>query len=135
MLDRFLTLHYYFDATPEMNFQYTKATLAVGLLLIIGGLALSIYRKKFLKDKIIKKMTRKQAGQLYTYGVIILFLLAIREANIPFLSMRIIWFILLGFFLNSAIRFGLTFGKEYNERIEKMKKQNIHNKYIPKKKK
>jgi len=134
-MDRFLTLQYYFTPRPEINFQYTKATLAVGLLLVIAGLALAIYRKKYLKDQIAKKMLRKQPGQLYKYGAIILSLLAIREANIPFLSMRIIWFIVLGFFLNSAIRFGLNFKKEHAKRSTHAKTQSIKNKYIPKKKK
>lgn len=134
-MDRFLTLHYYFTPTPEINFQYTKVTLFVGIILILAGLALSIYRKKYLKDQVAKKMLRKKPGELYIYGIIILSLLAIREASIPFLSMRLFWFIALGFFLNSAIRFGLGFKKEHSKRINRAKKQNIHNKYIPKKKK
>jgi len=134
-MDRFLTLHYYFDTTPEINFQYTKATLIVGLILIIGGLALSIYRKKYLKDQIAKKMLRKKPTELYIYGTIILFLLAIREASIPFLSMRLFWFIALAFFLRSAIKFGLGFKKEYLNRINRNKTQSTYNKYIPKKKK
>ncbi|MBU0727408.1 hypothetical protein KKA95_01865, partial [Patescibacteria group bacterium] len=74
-MERFLTLKYYFVALPDPNFQFTKLSLAVGLILIVAGFVLAIYRKKYLKDIIAKKLVRKYPGLLKTYGLLVLILL------------------------------------------------------------
>ena len=134
-MDRFLSLKYYFAAAPNADFQYTKATLIVGLGLIVIGLVLGYYRKKKMQDPVTKKVIRKHPGTLRTYGILVLILLLVREAGIPFLSMRFLWLILAGFFIFSILKALFTFRKEYRKRYSRAKKQGLVNKYLPKKKK
>ena len=133
-MDRFLSLRYYFIPLPDPNFQFTKLTLSIGVLLILAGIALSVYRKKYLKDPIAKKILKIYPGRLRLYGLIILLLLIVREQGIPYLSMRLWWFVTLAFFLYTFVGLGLKYRKEYAKREGRAKK-NLHQaKYLPKKK-
>lgn len=131
-MNNFLSFNYYF--TSDYDFQYTKITLALAGILIFAGLGLSIYRKKYLKDKIAKKVIRPYAGKLYLYGFLLLTLLAFRELHISFLSMRIWWFLLLAFFIYTFLIFAFVYREEYRKRKARMKKNKGKDKYLPKKK-
>ena len=133
-MERFLTLKYYFIPLPDPNFQFTKLTLGIGLLLIIFGFVSAYYLKKKLKDPVSKKILKGYPGKLKIYGFLTLFLLIVREQGIPYLSMRIWWFILLASFMYAFIRLGLNYRKEYQERSERLKKNMTKKKYLPKKK-
>ncbi|MBN2087836.1 hypothetical protein JW758_05835 [Candidatus Peregrinibacteria bacterium] len=134
-MERFLSLKYYFEAVPDPNFQYTKLSLAIGILLIVSGFALSFYRKRYLKDQIIKKVIRKYPPMLRLYGILVLILLLIRETGIPYLSIRFLWVLLMVFFLYSLLKALITYKREYKRRLAKAKKQGSKSKYLPKKKK
>ena len=133
-MDRFLHLQYYFVPLPDPNFQFTKLTLLIGILLILSGFALGIYRKKYLKDTIVRKILKIYPGRLRLYGILVLMLLAFREQGIPYLSMRLWWFVILAFFLYTFLKLALTFNKEYSRRKEREKKNISKKKYLPKKK-
>ena len=133
-MDRFLTLRYYFIPLPDSNFQFTKITLAIGLLLLAAGLALSIYRKKYFKDPIGKKILKKYPGHLYTYGFLILMLLAFREQGIPYLSMRLWWFVLLACFLYTFGKLALNYKRDHKKRVTRKNQNTKNHKYLPKKK-
>jgi len=133
-MERFLSLRYYFIPLPDPNFQFTKLTLLIGVLLILMGFALGIYRKKYLKNSIIKKMLKIYPGRLRLYGFLVLLLLIFREQGIPYLSMRLWWFVLLVFFLYTFLKLAFTFKKEYAKRKERERKNIIKRKYLPKKK-
>lgn len=133
-MDRFLHLRYYFVALPDPNFQFTKLTLLLGVLLLLMGVGLGLYRKKYLKDQIARKLLKVFPGRLELYGFLILMLLGFRELGIPYLSMRIWWFILLVFFLYTFLGLTFTYNKEYRNREEREKKNAGNAKYLPKKK-
>jgi len=133
-MDKFLSLKYFFTFRPDPDFQFTKLMLAVGLILLIAGILLGIYRKKHLKNEIVRKLIKKYPGQLRTYGILALILLLVRETGIPFLSMRIWWVILAAFFLYSLLKFLFTFKGEYKKRMRQAEKHGLANKYLPKKK-
>lgn len=133
-MERFLTLRYYFIPLPDPHFQFTKLTLLIGVLLLLGGFALGIYRKKYLKDMIARKILKPYPGLMRLYGFLVLMLLVFREMGIPYLSMRIWWFVLLAFFLKSLLRFALGYRPQYSKRAEREKKKSGKDKYLPKKK-
>lgn len=133
-MERFLNLHYYFAPLPDPNFQFTKLTLLIGVLLLLLGFASGIYRKKYLKDNISKKILKPYPGQLRLYGLLILFLLVCREMGVPYLSMRLWWFVILAFFLFTFIKLAITFRKKYRNRSERVHKNATIKKYIPGKK-
>lgn len=133
-MERFLNLRYYFVPLPDPNFQFTKLTLLIGALLVLCGFALGIYRKKYLKDSITKKILKIYPGKLRLYGFLILLLLAFREQGIPFLSMRIWWFVILALFLYTFLSLAFSYKKEYTRRHKRLKKNATKHKYLPKKK-
>ena len=92
-MERFLTLSYWLTRFPNPDFKYTKLSLAIGLLLILCGVALNIYRKKKVKEPVLKKMLKKYPGKLELFGFILLVLLYFRKVGIPYLAMRIWWLI------------------------------------------
>lgn len=134
-MDKLATLSYYFQTQPDANFQFTTITLIIGIALIIFGIIWELYRKKIMTDKVARKILRPYPGKLIRYGFIVLLLLAVREAGIAYLSMRIWWFVLLAFVLFSFLRLLFTYKKESKLRHQKLKKAGKEDKYIPKKKK
>jgi amino acid transporter len=133
-MGKFLQFSYYFSPIPDSNFQYTKLTLAIGLFFLVFGIALSIYRKKYVKNEIHRKLMRKYPGLLRTYGTLIILLLLFRETAMPFLSMRMWWFLLGIFFLYSLFKFLFTYKREYKKRYEQAVKMHTIHKYLPRKK-
>lgn len=134
-MERLLSLSYFFTPRPSPDFPYTKLTLAVFALLFLGGIAIGIYRKKFLKDEIWKKILRRYPGILVNYAVTLLILLVIRETGMPYLSMRIWWALWFVALLYSIARFLLTCKKQYETRAEKLKINRSKDAYLPRKKK
>ncbi len=134
-MNKFLSLSYYFERYPNPDFQYTKIVLAIGIILFLAGVGLSIYRKKYLKDAISKKILRKYPWKLEVFGALVLFFLFVREQGIPYLSMRIWWAILALFFLYTFIKLAITYKKDYKKRAGRLQRNSDFNKYLPKKKK
>jgi len=133
-MNKFLTLQYYFTLRPDPNFQLTKLVVVLIILLFISSIALQIYRKKYVKDKIVKKILKRYPSRLNAFGVVLLLLLLSREAGIPFLSMRIWWFLLLLLMIYWLSKTIFNFKKEYSKRLFRQKQNQFKNKYIPKKK-
>lgn len=134
-MDQFFTLNYYFATQPNPDFQFTKITLGISIALIFLGFITEFYRKKKMTDKVARKILRPYPSKLIWYGMIAVFLLAVREAGIQYFSMRIWWFVLLAFMLFTGIRLLVTYKSKYNARIKKLKAIGKEDKYIPKKKK
>ena len=132
-MQKFLSFKYYFTPYPDPAFHWTKLTLLIGVLLILGGMGLAFYRKR-LSDPVMKKLLRPYSGQLQTYGVLTLFLLVSREAGIPYLSMRFWWILLGAFFLYSFFRFLFRFRSDYQRKKEALQMRESRSKYLPKKK-
>lgn len=134
-MNQFLTLSYYFTPNPSSNFQFTKITLGICLALLILGIVFEVYRQRGMTDKIARKILRPYPSKLIRYGIIALFLLAFREAGLPYLSMRIWWFVLGGFMIYSALKLAFSYKKHYQMRSKKLKETGKEDKYLPKKKK
>ena len=134
-MSQFLTLSYYFSTRPDTDFHFTKLILAIVVLFYIVSIAIWIYRKKYAKDMILRKMLKKYPGNLFTIGSILLFLLLARETGIPIISMRIWLFALFIFVIIMAIKKAVTFKRDYRARSQKMEHNDISTKYLPTKKK
>jgi hypothetical protein len=134
-MDKFLTLNYYLNTRPDPDFQYTKFAVLLIALLFLLSIALKIYRKKYVKEAVLKKMMKRYPGRFFTFGSILLILLLAREAGIPFLSMRIWWFALFIYIIYWALKVCLTFRKEYRYRTRQTQTRHSKNKYLPKRKK
>ena len=133
-MERFLNPWFYFAPLPDPNFQFSKFTLGLSLILVLAGIVGSYYRKKKLSDPITKKILKPYPGRLVTYGLLLVMLLVSRELGIPYLSMRIWWFVLLAFFLYTFIGLALNYKKEYQRRSRRLHQNENKAKYLPKKK-
>lgn len=133
-MERLLTFQYYFTPRPDPNFQFTKLTLLVIAIFFLLSFALKIYRKKYAKDPITKKIIKRYPGRLLTFGTVLLLLLSFREAGIPYLSMRIWWVIWLFVLIYWVIKLLINLKKEYRHRLNRAKQNAIKKKYMPKKK-
>lgn len=134
-MDKLLTLNYYFDPSPGADFQFTKLTLVLIILLFLLSIAIRIYRRKYAKDAVLKKMLKRYPGRFFTFGIILLFLLLSREAGIPYLSMRFWWFVLFIYIIYWAVKVSLNCKKEYRHRLWQAQSSDALSKYLPKKKK
>lgn len=134
-MEQFLSLSYYFNTQPDPNFHFTKIIFGLALALIFIGFATEFYRKRKMQDKVARKILRPYPSKLIWYGLIALFLLAVREAGIAYLSMRIWWFVLAAFMLYSGLRLLITYQSQYEKRVKKLKIVGKDDKYLPKKKK
>jgi len=134
-MNKLLTLQYYFNTRPDPNFQFTKLTVILIILFFALSIGIKIYRKKYAKDPIVKKMIKRYPGRLLIFGTALLFLLVVREAGLPFLSMRIWWIALLVFVIYWMIRSMVNFRKEYKRRLGQAQKHSDKAKWLPKKKK
>jgi len=134
-MDKLLTFKYYFDTTPSNNFQFTKIILLIVALFYLISLGVRIYRKKYCKNDIIKKMLRGYTGRFFTLGTILLFILLSRETGIPILSMRFWMFAFLLYVIIWALTVCFTFKKNYHKRAQHTEHHDTKAKYLPKKKK
>jgi hypothetical protein len=134
-MDKLLNFKYYFDTNPGNNFQFTKVILAIVALFYLLSLAIRIYRKRYCKNDIIRKMLRGYTGRFFTYGSILLFILLSRETGIPILSMRFWMFAFLLYVIIWILKVSLTFKKEYKKRSHHTEHHDSISKYLPKKKK
>lgn len=133
-MDKLLTFSYYFTTRPDPNFQFTKLAIALVVILFAASFIIKLKRKK-LKDPIMKKMLKRYPSRLSMFGSLLLFLLVVREAGLPYLSMRIWWFLLGAFFLYWALKNASNFNKEYKRRATQAKSNASRSKYLPRKKK
>jgi len=133
-MDKLFTLTYYLNARPDPNFQFSKITLGIVLILILGGIAFEYFRKKKMKDKIARKLLRPYPGKFIRWGAIALFLLVCREYGIPYFSMRLWWLLLFAWMVYQLITLATTYKKNYAVRQKMTKKTQKVDKYLPKKK-
>ena len=133
-MDKFLKLSYYFSARPDPDFHFTKLTLLVAGLFLLAALAIRIWRRKYAKDEVLRKMLKRYPGPLVTFSLALLVLLLFREGGIPLFSMRIWWVILIAIFAYWAVRNLMGLNKEYLERKKQLHHHQAQAKYLPKKK-
>ena|SRR3989338_5787605 len=116
-----LSLKYYLSPVPNPDFRYATALLVLGGLMILIGIGIQLYRRKWMKDEIAKKVIRRYPRFLKLFGGLIILLTLMRTAGIPYLSMRL-WWVILGLF---GLYFILTrlgrFKAEYRSRLERIK--------------
>ena len=133
-MESFFSLRYWIAARPDPNFQFTKLTVALAALLLIAGLVIKIYRKRYAKDEILKKMLKRYPTVLFVFGLALLVLLLFREGGIPLFSMRIWWLFYLILLVYWLLKNSLSFKKDYAHRKGQAHHHALQSQYLPKKK-
>jgi amino acid transporter len=134
-MDKLLNYSYYFGIRPDSNFQFTKLTLALVVVLFLISIGIWYYRKKYVKDPVTKKIIKRYPEKIFTFGLILLCLLVSREAGIPILSMRVLSILFFLYVAYWVLKTLITFRKEYKERAKHLNMSDKKDKYLPKKKK
>lgn len=127
-------LEYFFTPLPSVQFPYLKLLIAIAVLLLAASIALRIVIKKMKEDKVFKKTFRSLPGKLQTISVFEFLYIICRYIQLPFLSTRIINYLILGIGAFLIIKNLIIYFKKYPEMKKEYAKQQQLNKYIPRKK-
>jgi|GEM_PF-1876503 len=134
-MDKLATfVRYLISARPDPNFQYTKMTLLAAGILIAASFVILMWRKRFAKDEVLRRVLKPYPMSLIIFALALLSLLGFRELGFPIFSMRLWWFALGLVFVYWAGKSAFGIRKEYQERKERFGHHQTKSKYLPKKK-
>lgn len=131
--------YYFFRAVPESNFSYHIPLAIFIALLLIGAIVFSfIYRTKKKTDFAFKRLFRNLVKRLILFAVLLMIYLLVRYENIPYFSMRIWLYLIMGLVLFFAYRYIKIYKVEYPKEKENFNlshpTKKAENKYLPNKK-
>lgn len=131
---------YFFRSIPNTDFNYYIPLSILVILLIVGSLVFSfVYRKKKKTDFVFKKLFKDLSKRLIIIAVLLVFYALVRYENLPYFSMRIWLYIIIGVLLFFAYKYIKTYKFIYpkekiNFELSHSRKKTI-NPYIPNKRK
>ncbi len=127
-------LQYFFDPGPRSSFKYLIPLVIVVILTLAASIAFRFLLKKIREDKVFKKLFRSLPGKLQTLALLLAIYLGARYENMPFISTRIILFVLIGSEIYLIIKYAQIYLKSYPQ-MKREHQQQLHlNKYLPRKK-
>ena len=126
---------YLFHPTPGRAFGYYYFITALILLLTGLGIFLRIYIKKNREDKTFKKLFRKYPMKLWTLALVLALYLLVRYYYVPFFSMRVLFYTVLGITLYLFYQIINTYLKTYPAEKKRRDERTVQNRYKIKKKK
>lgn len=127
-------LQYFFQPLPNGNFKFIWLWVGISLLLFISAIILGFILKKAKDDKVLKKLFKKLPYHLLILSICFGLYLLSRYERVPFLSMRILDYILLAITAYITIKNVQIYLKEYPEAKKRREEQVKLNKYLPRKK-
>lgn len=135
-------IKYFLSPNPGVDFRFYIPLVILVILLFVGAVAVSIiYDRKKHYDFAFKRLFRKTSLHLSLFGILFLFLLAVRYEGIPYFSARILLFAgfaWLGYYIYKTV---MIIRKDYPREKENVKNITINNqtkkvhKYLPNKRK
>lgn len=132
-------LKYLFAISPGQEFKfYLPLLIFIGLLLIASMVFSKIHHKKKKTDFAFKKLFRKVSTILVIFAFLNLFYVAVRYENIPYFSMRFIFYLINLLFLYLIYRYIRIYRLDYpreRENAKRVIKKTDENQYLPHKKK
>jgi len=126
-------LKYLFNPIPLGNFKYIYFFLGLAVLALVASIVLRLYLKKNKEDKIFRKLFRGVPGKLQLLAFVEALYVLARYENMPYLSMRIVNYIILVYGLYLIIRNLQIFIKVYPAEKKRHHEQLEANKYLPRK--
>jgi small-conductance mechanosensitive channel len=133
-MSKYLNLKYFFEIRPDTSFQYSTWMLVLVGLLLAVAILVKVFRRKAVKDEILKKILKRIPGPLFGFAIALLVLLLFRLSGIPFFSMRIWWIVLALVFVVWVIRSIVRMGADYRNWASEAKKKETRSKFLPRKK-
>jgi amino acid transporter len=135
-MDKLILLIGYLTTTrPDTNFEYTSLTLGVAGVLVAMAIVIRLWRKKFAKDEILRRVIKPYPTSLVVFAIALLLLLFFRVLGFPIFSMRLWWVALAVLFVIWAVKAAFGLSKEYQERKQRFGHHEAKSRYLPRKKK
>lgn len=131
-LTKLLNPKYFFAPIPNPDFQYATLLFIAGVILIVIGIGVRFYLKS-ATDAVFKKMLKHTPRFFILFGGVLILLVLIRIAGIPYMAMRLWWLIYGLLFLYFALTRLSRFPKEYQSRLKKIAESEKQKKYLPRK--
>lgn len=123
---------YLFEKAPPSNFKFLWPTLIFFTLMFLTGIILPKFLTKKKENPIFQKLAKKLSTPLIVYSLLGLLLLFFRNQAIPYLSARLLLFLLFFAFLVWLISFLLYLAFDFQkEKLIYQKKAELE-KYLPK---
>jgi len=128
------TLQYIFTPTPTGQFDYYLLVLIIcGILFVLSFFIPILYKK----NKPLKILVNKFPGRIRISCILMLLYLGLRHENIPFLSMRFFFYLIILLFIYFILRYLYIYLRVYPKKknfIIKNKPSGnklSYNKYLP----
>jgi ABC-type Fe3+-siderophore transport system permease subunit len=120
---------------PQVGYDNPKIqlALAVATLLVVGAIAIRLWRKK-LKNAQTKKLSRSWSASGAWFGCIAFLLAVSRAEDISYLSMRFLWIVWLFVLLLYVVLQVRLFRSRHYETLPRETVVDPREKYLPKKK-
>lgn len=132
--------HYFFQSIPGTEFRYYIPLAIFIVLLLVAALAFSlIYRTKKKTDFAFKRLFKNLPKRLILIAILSLVYLLVRYENIPYFSMRIWLYVIIGLFIFFSYRYLKAYKVSYpkektNFEIAHPTKKANKKSYLPNKK-
>ncbi len=126
-------LQYFFEPLPSGPFHYLWAWVGITVVLFVTSVFLGVYLKKNRDDKVLKKTFKKVPSQLLILSICFGLYLLSRYEHIPFLSMRILDYIVLAITVWIFVKNIQKYLKDYPQAKKQREEKMRLNKYLPKK--
>lgn len=126
---------YFFDPFPPEAPETRLALIIITILILALSIGIRLYLKKKKEDKIMRKLFKNIPGRIQNIAVALGLYIGFRYAGVPFVSMRIIQYIIFAIFLYFLIQAAIIYKKEYPLAQSRKLEQAQKNKYLPGKKK
>lgn len=126
-------LVYFFDPRPAGPFKFMILLIIIAAVSLIASILLRVFIKKNKNDKILKKLFKSLPGKIQTLSICLGVYVLSRYLGIPYLSMRIMNYIILAIGLYFIIRYIKIYRVDYPKEKAHRKEQLKLNQYIPRK--
>ena len=130
---------YFFQSIPGTEFRYYILLAIFIVLLLIAAIASSVvYRNKKKTDFAFKRLFKNLTKRLVLIAMLLLVYIMVRYENIPYFSMRIWLYVILGVFLFFAYRYAKLYKVDYPKEKTNFEMahpgKKVNNTYLPNKK-
>lgn len=116
-LSQFLSLSYWFEPTPVSDFSYLDILTWCIIGLFVLGIALHVVGRFVALHPIVRRFLRRLPGGIYLTAVISGFLVFARFQRAPYISMRILLFLVFIAFIVWLAILIYKFAKNYNREV------------------
>lgn len=129
---KFFANAHFFNIAPGSGFSfYVQGLVLAGILLLGPILVYLLFKAKTKNNPVWMTLAKKINYLLATNGLVLLLLLFFRFENIPYLSIRPLFLVLVLEFVAWAVMIVIWGKKNIKKRLERLRAQKLKQKYLP----